>query len=121
MKTITLVLMAALAAAAQIPAPQKPQPVQASQASELAILKAENALYKITSKEKDLTVEYAKSVQEQRNLNDQYGQVAATQPAAEKAVNEAIEQAWKDSGLDKTKYDFDPAKFLFTPKPEPKK
>lgn len=38
---------------------------------------------------------------------------------ASKEVNEAIEEAWKESGLDRNKYTFDPANFTFPLKPKP--
>jgi hypothetical protein len=100
MKYILVVLFLIGIALAQEPA----KPIQASQAVQNKILKAEHAVDQAA-----LQQAYA-----QKLFND--AQVAGE--AATKAVNEALEQAWTESNLSKADYTFDPANFTFSKKPK---
>lgn len=102
--------------------PAAPAPIAVSMTSENRILKAEHDLDVIQDKMKDMIVQYDQIQKQLDDLKVQYQAEQGKEATAKKAVDDAIEAAWKDSGLDKAKYDFDAAGFKFVEKKiEPKK
>jgi hypothetical protein len=104
-------------------AEDKPANIPASPAVENQILKAEHAHDQIVKKQTDVNVQLQNlSIQAQKiqdGLQKQAQELGPQEKSTAAAVDAAIEQAWKESGLDKSKYDFDPADFVFKPKAAP--
>jgi outer membrane protein OmpA-like peptidoglycan-associated protein len=109
-----------LLSAAALLSQDKPKPVTASMETENKILKAENALDKVTQAEQAINTQFMELQSKAKQLQEQFTQEQAKEAPARKAVDEAIEAAWKESGLDKSKFDFDAADFTFKPKAEQK-
>ena len=117
-RTIALALTLAALAAAQSPAPATPPPAapaapKASVAAENRILKAEHDLDQVVNQENQLQLQF-------QQLQKAYQDAEAKRPALTKAVADAIDEAWKDSGLSKDAYTFDPASFTFVAKAKDK-
>jgi hypothetical protein len=102
-------------------APPVLKPVVLSIASENTLLKAENDLGVIRNAELDIQNKFYKISQQATDLKKQYKEVAAKELQAQKNVENAIEAAWKESGLDKANYDFAVDTFTFVPKTANKK
>lgn len=106
---------------ASAPAPiASPLSVQASAESENAILKAEHSLDQIKSDESELASQFDKLQRQAEQLTARYKADKDKEPSLTAAVNDAVESAWKASGLPKDKYSFDPTNFTFAKKPEAK-
>jgi hypothetical protein len=91
----------------------------ASVATENQILRAEHthdqAVTAQTNAQMNLTnlqTQYERYV---KQFNDAKTKADSDEKTSAKTVDEAIENAWKESKLDKTEYDFDPANFTFKP------
>ena len=101
----------------------KPGPVPMSREAENRILKAEHAHDQIAKQQADVNLRMqqlqTQAQQQWEGLQKQANELAPKETATSKAVDEAIEQAWKESGLDKAKYDADAADFTFKPKAAP--
>jgi hypothetical protein len=99
---------------------QDQKPVTMSLAAENKILKAENNLAKITSAEQAINVQYMDLQNKASALQKQFTEEQAKEAPARKAVDDAQADAWKESGLDKAKFDADWADFTFKPKVQAK-
>ena len=99
---------------------QDQKPVTMSTAVENKILKAENNLAKITSAEQAINVQYMDLQSKMQQLQKQFTDQQAQEKPAREAVDAAQEAAWKDAGLDKSRYDADWADFTFKPKVQAK-
>jgi len=121
MKQITIavfyLLSALLLARAEDAKPPAPQPVPMSMTAENAILKAEHALDAVQKQEADVRDRFNQLQNAGKQLQDQFADLQKKETDANKKVDEAIEAAWKESGLDKSKYSADTASFKFNPKP----
>jgi hypothetical protein len=99
---------------------EKLQPVPMSREAENRILKAEHAHDQIARQETELNLQMQQlqlQAQNQWNaLDAKAKELGPKEVSTSKDIEAAIEQAWKESGLDKTKYDVDAADFTFKPK-----
>ncbi len=127
MKQITTaafyLLFALFLARAQDAAPKKPdspKSIPMSIASENKILKAEHARDEILKQEADVRDKFNQLQIAGKQLQDQFADLQKKDTESSKAVEDAIETAWKESGLDKAEYAADVAGFQFTPKPPEK-
>ena len=121
MKKVFILLSLACALFANtLRAEDKPANVSASRDAENRILKAEHAHDLITKQQSDVNLQMQQlQVQAQQRwdtLDKQAKELTPKEQATSKEIDAAIEQAWKETGLDKTKYDFDAADFTFKPK-----
>ncbi len=116
LKCFFILLFAAVMIAQTKPATDTAKPVSASIATQNKILRAQHELDAIQNKEKDSNVQFLQLQQQAQTLQQGYGQMQTQEAQLKKAVDAAIEDAWKESGLDKSKYDFDQANLTFTPK-----
>ena len=110
---VMMLVSAALAADA-------PKSIPFSLSSENKILKAEHELDGVKTKEAQMQMEYRGLQDRVKTLQDDFTKTLEEEKKAGKAVEDAVEGAWKESGLDKSKYDADTADFTFKPKPEGK-
>lgn len=102
---------------------EKPANVPASREAENRILKAEHGHDQVAKQQSDVNLQMQQlQVQAQQRwdaLDKQGKELATKEQATSKEIEAAIESAWKESGLDKAKYDFDAADFTFKPKAAP--
>jgi len=100
---------------------EKLQPVPASRDAENKILKAEHAHDVIAKQQTETSLQMQRlqtqAQQQWDALDKQAKELGPKEVATAKDIEAAIEAAWKESGLDKAKYDFDAADFVFKPKP----
>jgi len=96
------------------------KPVPMSIASENRILKAEHSRDEVLKQEADLRDQFNQLQNASKQLQEKYADLQKKDSAVSKDVDEQIEAAWKESGLDKSKYSADVAGFVFNPKTEPK-
>jgi hypothetical protein len=91
-----------------------------SVATENQILRAEHthdlAVTAQTNAQMSLTQLQAQYEAYLKKFTDAKTQADAEEKKGAVAVNDAIANAWKEAGLDKTNYDFDAADFTFKPK-----
>ena len=88
-----------------------PKPVAASADAQNRILKAEHSKDQAEVRKQ---ADESKFLQLQKDYADADGQ----SKLADREVAAAIEAAWQDSKLSKDEYTFDPADFIFQPKPK---
>jgi hypothetical protein len=122
MKTVFAVLLLCLTMFAQeaVKPTEMTKSIQASPAIQNKILKAEHDLDQIIATETQANVQYLQMEKLQQQLQTKFNEAEAKKPAATKAVDDAVEDAWKESKLSKDQYTFDPANFTFSIKPPDK-
>lgn len=121
MKQIVIAVVLLSAALVLSRAEDTPKPITASVAIENRILKAEHVRDEILKQKADV-LEKGHQIQDMsKKLQEQWDDLNKKDATASKSVDEEIEAAWKESGLDKSKYTFDPANFTFSLKPPDQK
>lgn len=104
--------------APSVAATQALKPVVASTESQIAILKAERELSNVKEDLAEVTIQFNNLQKAADQLNPRYKEDQAKEKSAQAAVDAALDAVYKANGLSKDKYNFDPANFTFTPKPE---
>ena len=120
MKQIVIAAAFLLSALLFARAADAPKSIPAPLATENKILKAEHAYDEVLKQEADIRDKFNQLQTAGEQLKTSYQDLQKKDAAAKKAVDDEIEAAWKESGLDKSKYQFDAANFTFTPKVEAK-
>jgi hypothetical protein len=104
-------------------AQDKPANVSASRDAENRILKAEHAHDQVAKEQASVNLQMqtlqVNAKAQWDTLQKQQTDLDTKEKATSKEVDAAIEEAWKESGLDKSKYDFDAADFTYKPKAPP--
>jgi hypothetical protein len=122
-KLFVLLSLACALFANTLRAQDKPANVPASREAENRILKAEHAHDQVAKQQADVNLQMQQlQVQAQQRwdaLDKQGKELATKEQATSKEIDAVIESIWKETGLDKTKYDFDAADFTFKPKAAP--
>lgn len=88
---------------------ESPKPVVMSQAMQNKLLKAEHEYDVIIAGEQQIQLQAS-------SLQTNFNALEAKKDPAAKAVNVALDEAWKESGLSKDDYTLDPASFTFAKK-----
>ena len=96
----------------------KPVKLHASQAAENAILKAEHTYDQAVTKESQMQLQFTALQKQAEQLQKDYPAVDKEKTEASKGVDDAIKAAFKLDGYDPEKYDFNPADFTYSLKPE---
>jgi hypothetical protein len=119
-KVFVLLSLACALFSTTLRAEDKPSNVPASREAENRILKAEHAHDQVAKQQGDVNLQMQQlQVQAQQRwdaLDKQAKELAIKEQATSKELDAVIEQVWKESGLNKTTYDFDAADFTFKPK-----
>ena len=112
--TITLSILSLYALMSPAIAQDKPAepPIKLSVEAENKILKAEHSLDLVKQQEAALQASA-------QSLQLKWDDLQKQDRAATDEVNKAMDEAYAAMKLDKSKYDFNPASFTFTPKPPP--
>lgn len=83
------------------------------------ILKAEHKLDSVHQSEYTLSNQMNQLLNQATQIQNQYKQQQVLEGAASQAVQDAINKAWKESNLDKNKFELDLENLVFTVKNSP--